>query len=103
MESRYLGFDQSDNAREYRFDGIEKDEPIQHFVVTADPSLFFGNWVGVQEGPAMSANKLAADLEIGKDDAHELTADDLRVRRPTGSHGRAHVRGRQAPCQTGRR
>ena len=63
----------------YRFYGIEKDEPIRHFVVTADLSLFLANRVGIQEGPTLCADKLAADLEKGNNDPHELTADDLRT------------------------
>jgi hypothetical protein len=36
MELRYLGFDQLENARAYRFDVIAKGEPNRQVVVTAD-------------------------------------------------------------------
>jgi len=74
-----MGFDQSENARKYRFDGIARGEPIRHFVVSADLSLFLANRVGIQEGPTLCADKLTSDLEKGNNGAHELTADDLRT------------------------
>ena len=35
-----MGFDQHDNKRTYKFDGVEKGQPIVQFVVTADLALF---------------------------------------------------------------
>jgi len=78
MEVRYLGFDQQRNARVYRFDVLEKGLPSRHFIVTADLALFLAHHVGIQEGPTLSASKLAADLEKNFDGAHELTGEDLR-------------------------
>lgn len=78
MEFRYLGFDQRGNARVYRFDAITKAEPTRHFIVTADISLFLQHRVGLQEGPALCAQKLAADLESNTEGDHELVGDDLR-------------------------
>jgi hypothetical protein len=78
MEVRYLGFEQQQNARAYRFDVLEKGQPNRHFTVTADLTLFLQYHVGIQEGPTLSASKLAADLESNSDGAHELTGDDLR-------------------------
>ncbi len=78
VEVRYLGFEQQRNARAYRFDVIEKGQPSRRFIVTADLALFLVHRVGIQEGPTLSASKLAADLERNFDGAHELTADDLR-------------------------
>jgi hypothetical protein len=40
MEVRYLGFEQRQNARSYRFDVVEKGPPARRFIVTADLSLF---------------------------------------------------------------
>ena len=80
MEFRYLGFEQRMNARTYGFDVTEKGKPARHFFVTADMALFLTYHVAFQEGPSLSAAKLAADLEHkieGKQ--HELTLDDLRV------------------------
>jgi len=79
MEVRYLGFEQQQNARLYQFDVVEKGQPARRFTVTADLSLFLTHRVGIQEGPALSASKLAADLERNFDGVHELTAEDLRA------------------------
>ena len=78
MEVRYLGFDQEQNARSYRFDVVEKGEPSKRFIVTADLSLFHSHGVVIQEGPSLCAGKLVADLERNFAGAHELTAEDLR-------------------------
>jgi hypothetical protein len=77
MEVRYLGFEQQQSARSYRFDVVEKGQPPKRFIVTADLSLFRTHGVGIQEGPALSASKLVADLENDSAGAHELTAGDL--------------------------
>jgi hypothetical protein len=77
MEVRYLGFEQQQSARSYRFDVVEKGQPTKHFIVTADLSLFHIHRVGIQEGPALSATKLVADLARDFAGAHELTAEDL--------------------------
>ena len=85
MEVRYLGFDQQQTVRSYRFDVLEKGQPAKHFIVTADLSLFAPNHVRIQDGPALCASKLTADLEGNTDGAHELTAADLR------SHANARI------------
>ena len=77
MEVRYLGFEQQQSARSYRFDVVEKGQPAKRFIVTADLSLFHSHRVGIQEGPALSASKLVSNLESDFAGAHELTADDL--------------------------
>jgi hypothetical protein len=78
VELRYLGFDQQQNTRSYRFDVIKKGQPARRFTVNADLALFRTHRVGIQEGPTLSAIKLAADLERDIDGVHELTAEDLR-------------------------
>jgi hypothetical protein len=77
MEVRYLGFDQQQNARAYRFDVLEKGQPARSCIVTADLMLFHTHGVRIQEGPALCAGKLMADLERQFAGAHELTAEDL--------------------------
>jgi hypothetical protein len=79
MEVRYLGFEQQQNARAYRFDVVEKGQPARRFIVTADLSLFHTLGVVIQEGPTLSASKLMADLEKDFAGVHELTAQDLRA------------------------
>lgn len=116
MEIRYLGFDQQQNARSYRFDVVETGEPSKRFIVTADLSLFHTHGVVIQEGPSLCAGKLVADLEKNFAGAHELTADDLRSyvnarslaeakraemrktprRRPSPAEERSHWRGSRA-------
>jgi hypothetical protein len=72
-----MGFDQAKNIREYRFDGVAKDEPTTHFVVSADLALFVRYHVGLQEGPALCLKKLSADLDALQQLPHELTGGDL--------------------------
>lgn len=77
MDIRYMGFEQLQNARSYRFDVVEKGKPSRRCTVTADLSLFHSHGVVIQEGPSLSAGKLVADLEKDFWGVHELTADDL--------------------------
>jgi hypothetical protein len=77
MQLRYMGFDQTKNIREYRFDGTAAVESAKHFVVSADLALFEKYRVGLQEGPALCLQKLAADLEIPQQLPHQLTNGDL--------------------------
>jgi len=78
MELRYLGFDQSHNARAFRFDIMAKGTATTQTVVTADLALFLQYRVGIQDGPTLCAGKLTADLERNFSGDHVLTADDLR-------------------------
>ena len=79
MELRYLGFDQTQNVRAYRFDVIAKGEATCQCVVTVDLGLFRTHHVGIQEGPSLCAHKLLADLGTGPRGTHELTTEDLRA------------------------
>jgi hypothetical protein len=95
VKLRYMGFDQAKNIREYQFDGIANGQATQHFVITADLALFGTYHVAIQEGPALSMQKLSADLETPLQHSHELTGDDMQTyvtaraelaaRRKTGS------------------
>lgn len=77
MEFRYMGFEQKGSARIYRFDCLEKGESARHFTVSAEMGLFLTHRVAIQEGPALCALKLAADLEQNAEAPHELTSHDL--------------------------
>lgn len=79
MEIRYLGFDQRQNSRVYRFDVRGVGGLTQQVSVTADIAVFRDHSVGIQEGPFLSGNKLTADLGRGWEGEHELTADDVRA------------------------
>ena len=78
VEIRYLGFDQSQNFRVYRFD-VRADGLAKQFSVRADIAVFRNHSVGIQEGPVLSGNKLTADLERGWEGEHELTSADVRA------------------------
>jgi hypothetical protein len=65
------------SARSYQFDVVEKGQRAKRVIVTADLSLFHSDGVGIQEGPALCASKLVADLESDFAGAHELTDEDL--------------------------
>ena len=95
MEVRYLGFEQQQNERSYRFDVVEKGEQSRHFIVTADLSLFHTHGVMIQEGPSLCAARLLADLESSSAAACELTAADFRAfldARSTAEARRAQMR-----------
>jgi len=79
MELRYLGFDQLQNARAFRFDIVTKGEATRHAIVTADLGLFLLHRVGIQDGPTLCANKLSADIENKIEGNHTLTGDDIRA------------------------
>lgn len=90
MELRYIGFDQHDNARAYKFDGVENGQVVVRLVVTADLTLFLKHHVNIQEGPTLCARKLAADVTgLGNHD-YELTNEDLVVFTTTRAAQEAH-------------
>lgn len=90
MEIRYLGFDQAQNSRVYRFDVRTDGGPAKQVSVTADIAVFRDHSVGIQEGPLLSGNKLTADLERGWEGEHELTAADVRAYADTKALAEAH-------------
>ena len=77
MELRYLGFDQKLNTRTYRFKGVTGSDPAAYFLVNADLRLFLLHRIAIQEGPTLSASKLASDLQNPASESHELTDQDL--------------------------
>jgi len=79
VEIRYLGFDQRQNSRVYRFDVRIVGQLTKEVSISADISIFRDHRVGIQEGPILSGNKLTADLERGWEGEHELTAADIRA------------------------
>ncbi len=85
MQLRYMGFDQTKNIREYKFDGVAAGETAKHFVVSADLALFAKYRVGLQEGPALCLKRLAADLEMLQPLPHELTSGDLAAYTSAGA------------------
>jgi hypothetical protein len=79
VEIRYLGFDQRENSRVYRFDVRTDGRLTRQVSITADMAIFRNHSVGIQEGPVLSGHKLTADLERGWEGDHELTAADVHA------------------------
>ncbi|MGD0498696.1 MAG: hypothetical protein ABSC23_09705 [Bryobacteraceae bacterium] len=77
MGLRYMGFQQEQNRRVYKFDYPSGARTYIRLVVSVDMALFLKHHVGIQEGPALCAHKLTADLEAHHEGGHELTNDDL--------------------------
>ena len=77
MELRFMGFDQNQNCRIYRFDALAKGEPTVRLEISADMALFLKHRIGLQEGPTLCATKLASDLAGASRADHELTNEDL--------------------------
>ena len=97
MEIRYLGFDQKQNSRVYRFD-VRTNGLTKQLSVSADLAVFRNCSVGIQEGPTLSGNKLTADLERGWEGEHELTAADVRAYADNKALGEAQrASNRKAP------
>ena len=79
MEIRYLGFEQREKFRVYRFDVRADGSLTRQVSVIADIAAFRSFRVGIQEGPLLCRNKLLSDLEQGWEGEHELTAADVRA------------------------
>lgn len=79
VKLRYLGFDQRENSRLYRFDVQTDGRPTKEVSVTADLVVFRDHKIGIQEGPLLSGHKLTTDLGRGWEGEHELTAADVRA------------------------
>jgi hypothetical protein len=77
MQLRYMGFDQTDAVRVYRFESVVEHAPPVRHLVTVDLTLFLKHHVGIQEGPSLCARKLAADLESVEQREHTLTNEDM--------------------------
>ena len=90
MELRYLGFDQTQNTRFYRFEKPVRGETALRFVITADLALFLEHRISLQEGPALCAVKLASDLENRQLGEHQLTNADLVAHVSARASAEAH-------------
>ena len=100
MQIRYLGFDQRQNSRVYRFDVRVEGCLTKEVSISADISIFRDHSVGIQEGPTLSGHKLTSDLERGWEGEHELTAADVQAFADTKALADAHRAGaRKVPRQ----
>lgn len=64
LQLRYMGFDQTESIRAYRFQRAAPGEATKTFIVTTDLALFRKHRVGIQEGPALCLQTLAAHLAV---------------------------------------
>ena len=97
MEFRYMGFDQQNNTRSYRFDRMAKGERTVRIIMTADLRLFLAHRIGIQEGPALCAHKLAGDPAAAASGELQLTNDDMLAyanERAQNEARRAEIRAR---------
>ena len=90
MELRYMGFDQHDNTRSYKFDGLEKGQPAVRLVVTADLSLFLKHHINIQEGPNLCARKLSTHSARLAPHDYQLTEEDLLAIATARADAQAH-------------
>jgi hypothetical protein len=94
---RYVGFEQSECVREYRFEQIIPGEKTKRFIITADLGLFARHRVGCQEGPALCLRLLKEEL----DTAGASERSDWRGSL-TDEHMLAHLARHPAPRKPGR-
>ena len=99
MELRYLGFDQRENSRVYRFDVRMDARLTKQASVAADMAAFRDHRVSIQEGPVLSGQKLTSDLERGWEGEHELTAADVRAFADAQAHAEARRAGARKPAR----
>ena len=74
---RYVGFEQAQGIRSYKFERSWPGEDTETLVVTTDLALFTRHRVPLQEGPALCLRLLEAGAEPAKDSRHCLTEEDL--------------------------
>jgi cold shock CspA family protein len=67
IQLRYVGFDQANQVRTFRFHALIAGEPTRDYSVTTDVTLFQKHHIGIQEAPALCARILLAQLAA----AHE--------------------------------
>lgn len=78
LDVRYIGFDQAQGVRKYKFAAVADGQSARRFIVTVDVALLLKHHVAVQELPALCLRKLVADLEASPESRpHELGNDDL--------------------------
>jgi cold shock CspA family protein len=67
IQLRYVGFDQDQQTRSFRFHATVAGEETRDYVVTADVRLFQKHHVGIQEGPSLCTRILLAQLAASPD------------------------------------
>jgi cold shock CspA family protein len=67
IQLRYVGFDQVNHVRTFRFHGIVAGEQTKDLEVTTDVRLFQKHHVGIQEGPSLCTRILLAQLALSSE------------------------------------
>ena len=62
---RYVGFEQAQGIRSYKFERNRAGEDTEALIVTTDLALFTRHRVPIQEGPALCMRLLEAEVETG--------------------------------------
>jgi cold shock CspA family protein len=76
---RYLGFDQQNSTRAYRFERVIPGDETVTYTVTTDLSLFVKHRVGIQEGPGLCRTLLINGIARGVYQNLHLTEPDLEA------------------------
>ena len=102
---RYVGFDQANAVRTFKFERTFPGEAAELFRVTTDLALFAKHQITFQEGPALCLRLLTVELEIPGSPLpqRDLTEEDIltHVARRPGPGTRHHKRPpRPSPPQT---
>lgn len=77
---RYVGFEQREGLRAYRFEHTTPGERTKTFFVTTDLALFRKHRVGIQEGPALCLHLLVAELDAAGVEGRALSQCSLSDR-----------------------
>lgn len=59
---RYMGFEQRQNVRAYRFERLETGEDTKTFTVSVEMNLFARHHVGIQDGPALCLEVITREI-----------------------------------------
>jgi cold shock CspA family protein len=98
---RYLGFEQAQNVRAYRFERLLPGEETTTLLVSADMTLFARYHVALQEGPGLCLHLLLA-AEPDPPPAQQVTSPQAG-RTLTEQDMLAHVAAHPAPGNKARR
>jgi cold shock CspA family protein len=74
---RYVGFEQAQGIRSYKFERSWPGDDTETMIVTTDMALFTRHRVPIQEGPALCMRLLEAEAETGRELRRSLTEKDL--------------------------
>jgi cold shock CspA family protein len=88
-EVRFVGFDQENGVRTFRFQAVICHKEEREFTVTADMSMFGKHHVVIQEGPALCSRMVAAELAAGRTGLSQLVLTEKDIL--------AHVASRPIP------